>query len=607
MAELSQTYINEVLNTPDFTLKSKATYEGRVLKLYCKQYENGASANSSTIRWVARSEGGVVNWYNTGPTTIKIGSQTVINKLARPGLNWNFPTGRNSLKSGEFTVSHKADGSIDALAVSISTAIYWGEWNLQTTDAITWKLRKIARYFSGPVKCEVSNVHETGCTVTVTTTEEMSDVTIKAEGKTYSATKTMDSSKKKATFTVSNLQPGTQYKLIVTATRKDSGLTSQASVTPTTYHYPYVMAVDNATVYPGDTVNLTIYNPLKRIIRVYMGLTNNSVENVIQASDSTGTLIGWTFNLSEADIYENLPASTTATVYYYCVITDNNKWSQKTKTGKISIRGTEIPEIPSNMCYWKDGDTSTTSVTKQSTYSASAWMVQNRSRLTTKINQTATGHYTSIKSYTFKIGNIEKEVLAANAGVAVDWGVLNLTGEQTLKITVTDMRGLTASVTKKIMFYPYKKPSLTFTAKRRNNYGTNIDLEYGYEFTNVNGTNTVKIQYLYYYPAESSGSGSYTTLRSGVSIEKGSGTYVLQNIYNEKTVVVSMYIFDSFTEGYSPEDIVIQRGQPIFFIDEVQNGVGVNCFPSGEGVWLSGKAYIAMSADGSSIKFGFKE
>ena len=146
------------------------------------------------------------------------------------------------------------------------------------------------------------------------------------------------------------------------------------------------------------------------------------------------------------------------------------------------------------------------------------------------------------------------------------------------------MRGLTATVTKKIMFYPYKKPSLTFTAKRRNNYGTNVDLEYGYEFTNVNGTNTVKIQYLYYYPADSSGSTSYTTLRSGVSIEKGSGKYVFQNISNEKTVIISMYIFDDFMESYSPEDVVIQRGQPIFFIDEVQNGVGVNCFPSGEGV-----------------------
>jgi hypothetical protein len=168
------------------------------------------------------------------------------------------------------------------------------------------------------------------------------------------------------------------------------------------------------------------------------------------------------------------------------------------------------------------------------------------------------------------------------------------------------MRGLTASVTKKIMFYPYKKPSLTFTAKRRNNYGTNVDVEYGYDFTNVNGTNKAQIKFLYYYPAESSG-GTYATIKGNVTTEKGSGTHVVGSVSNEKTVIVSMYISDSFMEDYTPEDVVIQRGQPIFFIDEVYNGVGVNCFPSGEGMWLSGKAYIAMSADGSSIKFGFKE
>jgi len=49
MAQLTQAQINNLVASPDFTLVSKASYEGRVFKLYCKQYENGAEANTSTI------------------------------------------------------------------------------------------------------------------------------------------------------------------------------------------------------------------------------------------------------------------------------------------------------------------------------------------------------------------------------------------------------------------------------------------------------------------------------------------------------------------------------------------------------------------------------
>ena len=124
MAELTSTQIEKLLNSPDFTLTSKASYEGRVLRLYCKQYENGAEANSSTIHWMVRAEGGVVNWYGTGPTTVMVGSTAVLDNYGRVSPSAVFPAGRNTYKSGSFTVNHKSNGTIDPLPMSISTAIY---------------------------------------------------------------------------------------------------------------------------------------------------------------------------------------------------------------------------------------------------------------------------------------------------------------------------------------------------------------------------------------------------------------------------------------------------------------------------------------------------
>ena len=611
---LTDAQVNTVINSYDFKLTSKATHEGRVFRLYCKQFENGAEKNTSTIHWVTRSEGGVVNWYNTGPTTVSIGGNKVLNKYPRPGINGKFPSGRNTYTSGSFTVNHKDSGAIDPLEVYITTAIYWGDWNLQTTDPITWKLRKINRYFSKPLSYSVTNLTETGCTITVSTSEPMSAITItETNQKPFSSSISYNSSKKKATITISNMTPGIQYNFKATATRSDSGLKSYVNITPTTYHYPYVIQNNKATVFPGDSVSVTVHNPLKKKITVYMGIKNNdtSTSSIIASETTTEERPVITFSPTAEKIYAKLPAAAATNVYYFCK-TEDGHFSEKTNKGRISILGTEIPNIDNLVCLWVDSSESTREVTGlEPVYGTDNWMVQNKSELTTCLQKGATGVNTSINSYIFKLGNIEKVVLASDAYAGLEWGTLNLKGEQTLIITAIDARGLRNSTEVKIMFYPYEFPSASIEAVRRNNYGEIVDIVYGYKYSSVNNTNNIRLYYTitqkhnsystYYIYGNSSG----FLEEEKPTTEEGFAELVREGVDNDYSAIFSIYIQDRFCEEpVLMEQSKIERGQPIFFIDEEQSGVGVNCFPSGEGLWLSNHAQVVY--EDNSIIFRFK-
>lgn len=593
MAELTSTQIEKLLNSPDFTLTSKASYEGRVLRLYCKQYENGAEANSSTIHWMVRAEGGVVNWYGTGPTTVMVGSTAVLNNYGRVSPSAVFPAGRNTYKSGSFTVNHKSDGTIDPLPMSISTAIYWGAWNTQTTDAVSWSLRKIDRYFSKSPEVQISTTRETSIIVTYTTSETASTINVtEKNGKSFSYS--VDATNKRITF--SNLAPGTKYIFKISFTRADSGMISTVEISPSTYHHPYIQRITRSVVYPGETVKAVIYNPRQLSVTIYMGIVNNDTSSgsVITSKTTTAHNTEVLLEPTAANIYAKLPIATSAKVYYYCK-TSNGDNSQQTCSGKISIKGTEIPGLPSSY-NWIDSSGAANVTGQGSTWSTTNWMVQNRSELTTRMPIGATAATgTTIKSYTFKLGTIEKTILASDSAgtYQINWGKLNLVGAQDFTITVTDQRGLTNSVTKQITFYPYKQPSASIEAVRRNNYGTTVDLKYGYEYSDVNGKNAIQLYYImeqnghtwttYLYGGSSSGS---PTVEKPPA-EKATGTKTVTGLSNDYGATFSIYIRDLFGNVILADTSKIERGQPIFFIDEEQNGVGVGCFPSGDGLHAS--------------------
>ena len=90
------------------TLKSDG-YGGRILRLYCTQTKD-ISNNKSKISWTLYSEGGSVNYYSTGPTTVKINGTQVYYKERADWTTYEFPAAKGSV-SGSIYVSHNSNGS----------------------------------------------------------------------------------------------------------------------------------------------------------------------------------------------------------------------------------------------------------------------------------------------------------------------------------------------------------------------------------------------------------------------------------------------------------------------------------------------------------------
>ena len=177
---------NAILQSPDFTLTSKAEYEGRRLKLYCKQVEKGGINNYSEIHWALKVEGGVVKYYAAGPTTITFADAkgSCNEKWSRTGVADVFPSSRNRVAYGCVRLDHNEDGTAPEMTISLSTAIYWGDWNLKTASN-KWKARKINRFFTVTPNLilAVNGLTETSVNYEWTTSEDCSVIIPDIRGK----------------------------------------------------------------------------------------------------------------------------------------------------------------------------------------------------------------------------------------------------------------------------------------------------------------------------------------------------------------------------------------------------------------------------------------
>lgn len=125
----------------NLSITSSSTYDGRKMILTCTQTQN-IDKNTSTINWTLTTQGGGVNYYSTGPTTVTINGEEVYYKARTAYSSQTFPAAKGS-KSGSLTVSHNSDGK-KSITVSLKTAIYYGSASVKT-DSKTWTLDTIPR------------------------------------------------------------------------------------------------------------------------------------------------------------------------------------------------------------------------------------------------------------------------------------------------------------------------------------------------------------------------------------------------------------------------------------------------------------------------------
>lgn len=567
--------------------------DARYMQVTCKQTKGTSSENKSTISWTITTAGSEGTSYSTGPTTLKIGGTQRYYKGRVEWGSMTFPATAGST-SGSFTVSHKSDGTIDPIKVELTTAIYTGSSNASTVSG-TWTLDPISRYFSGAPTLTSTAKEETKISMSWATTETCSKVIVyyKTSSATSYTSKTIyenTTGAKSGTFSLTGLAANTTYNIYIKATRKDSGLASDSTKgSYTTYQYPYISAISKADLVIGQAQTVTIHNPLGRSVTVYMSNTDKSTTSGTFIYSGTTTAKTLTFTPTAATMYAKIPSASSATTYYYCYYGTTYVSS---KSGKYKIKGDEKPTFATGSITFKDTNTTVTGITGQT--ANGGWLVQKLSTLTATLATVATAkNSATISSYSATIAG-QKKTLGKTAGSTVSWSNLNVSGTQKLIVTATDSRGLQGTFETTVTFKPYTAPSIAIKGGRENNYGTTVNLTATYACSSVEGKNGIKVSWSgasksgYFKNSSGTALGSSTTYATATS---GTGTGSATGVNNSSAYTFTATIIDKFGKSATAK-LPVPMGLPIMFIDDTQVGVGVNCFPEGQGLYVKDNVKI---------------
>ena len=460
-----------------------------------------------------------------------------------------------TLKSGSQTVTHSADGSKSisySFSVTDSSGASYTSGSASASGTLA--LTKIPRYAT--VTQTFVSKTETSVNYTWSSDSTIDYIWVSInDGSTWKGYDITDG--KSSTLSLSSLTANTTYKIKTRVRRKDSQLTTDSSaLSVTTYNYPHCTNSPNFVI--GDTLALTIYNPLSRSVNVYLELANGTV---FGGDTITGTSIsGYTSDYSKTNFYSSIPNATSGkykvrVVYGSVTMTRDNG-------NTYSIRGNETPTI--NSFTYKDNNSTTVALTGNNQH-----IVQNYSSLLAIV-----GNATANKG----AGGISKYVVECNGKSAqstssgnITIGTVNSNRNVDLKLTVTDTRGLTASKTITVTMLAHSTPTALVTLERLNNYEDETYLTVDGSVSSVNSKNTMAIKYRY---KQSGGSyGSYTTINDRqkytLSLNKNN-SYIFE-------VVVTDALGSTFTKEY-----VLNKGMFPLFIDTAKNSVGINCFPANE-------------------------
>ena len=195
----------------------------RWMNASASQTRGSSSENFSTIDWSITVGGSATYWCDTGPTSLWIGSERVY-YLDRVSWSYGAFPAKPGTQTGKTKVYHNTDGSVSNLTISLTSAINTGAANSDTVTA-TLTMSSIARYFSSTPTITSTETTETSIKYNWKTSETCSQIVVKykkATDSSYTTHSTTTVSATSGSFTISNLSPGTQYNIYITAKRSDS-------------------------------------------------------------------------------------------------------------------------------------------------------------------------------------------------------------------------------------------------------------------------------------------------------------------------------------------------------------------------------------------------
>ena len=328
-----------------------------------------------------------------------------------------------------------------------------------------------------------------------------------------------------ASVTLSSLSPNTSYSVKVRARKKSnqvygtSGTSSVKTLGGAVLNSCNTITADNSSVY--ISLNATVYN------------TSYTYHvSVMNGSTTYLTLTGRTWSAGTASRTLSLTSAERTTLLnamasmksFEATISLVTK-SGTTQIGNASICKCTVQTTAANSGPTLSGFTfSDTNTTTSGITGNNQVLIQDYSALTVVPITATAKNGAAISSYSATCSGNTK---SNTTGASLALGAIGSSGERDITVTVTDSRGYTASVTKKVTVIAYSKPKISALSLRRTN---DIEAEMQLAFNgsisaiSVGGVAKNKLLYVRYrYKLTSASSyGSYysilgTTTQNGTS------------------------------------------------------------------------------------------
>lgn len=320
--------------------------------------------------------------------------------------------------------------------------------------------------------------------------------------------------------------------------------------------------------YDTDNPTITYSNPAGGVVTSLQACISfdNSTAN-ISYRDISKTGSSYTFNLTQSErqtLYNSTPNSNTKTVYFIVksVIAGVTYYSSLAKT--LTIKDA-LPVIGS--ISYADNNATITAISHDNSK-----IVQDKSNVVFDFSYFVANKGATLSSISVNIDGVI--VTDSLSGVTVlnhslTFGTVNSAENVKAICTLTDSRGnyKTGEIT--LTMIPYANPSAVILLARKNNYYDTTYLKVNGSYSDINGYNSLTIQYQYKEQG-----GSYTSL---VTIQDGTQyTLTLDNTKYYEFRIILTDDLNSVTTYLK----TLQIGIPILYIDRLLRSVGFGCLPT---------------------------
>lgn len=289
---------------------------------------------------------------------------------------------------------------------------------------------------------------------------------------------------------------------------------------------------------------------------------------IMRRNAITGKSGTYTFNLTDAE-RETLRAACTGVsmpVRYVLRTFIGGKEYYSTLDRTMSM--SDAAPILGAVSY-KDANATTVAVTGDDQV-----IVQRQSDLQVSFGAATGQKGATITEYSATFAGVTKT--ASSAGT-LDFGKVDVSSDMPLVFSATDSRGLKTSTTLTVKVEPWWEPTSTIELKRKNNFEPETHVTANAWYASLGGKNDVTIT-AKYRKAGSSNAWSTITLANGVE----------STVTCERDYAYEWQITTADKLGSTTQNLTLGRGIPTFFIDTKKSSVGVNCFPTANGVFQLG-------------------